>query len=175
MIKHRKISWICALVILAGTFHTDLSSARSFRQSQTIKTPDKITPSSVTSEIKGDTLDKSITLNRQIVLDAYKHIFNAWGKPEMNKMISDNFSDKKELMNAIADGVPFDAKLRFISMDSMRVLSQKKVANSKDEVASIVTAEITTEVTYQDVSLGFQTIRGTGEYTIELVTEGHNL
>jgi hypothetical protein len=90
-------------------------------------------------------------------------------------MISENFSDKKELMNAIADGIPFNANLRFISMDSMRVLTQKHVDGKKGDVSSIVSAEVTTEVTYQDSQLGFQTIRGTGEYTIELITEGHNL
>lgn len=152
-----------------------VAEARDFRKIRPIKTPHTKSAPAVKGDTKGPALYKAVNVDRKIIQQAYQSIFKAWGAPELDKMISENFSDKKELLNAISDGVPLNADLRFISMDSMRVLSQNKVEGSDGSVASIVSAEITTEVTYQNTDLGFQTIRGTGEYTIELVTEGHNL
>lgn len=164
------------LCIVACSFiGVGIAEARDFRKSRTIKTPHTKSTPVIKGDTKGATLNKSVNIDRRLIQQAYQSIFKAWGTPELDKMISDNFSDKKELVNAIADGIPFNANLRFISMDSMRVLTQKQVDGTKGDVSSIVTAEITTEVTYQDSQLGFQTIRGTGEYTIELVTQGHNL
>jgi hypothetical protein len=170
--SENKIILCIAVFALVGV---GIAEARDFRKSRVIKTPHTKSAPVIKGDTKGTALKKAVNVDRKLIQQAYQSIFKAWGTPELDKMISDNFSDKKELMNAIADGIPFNANLRFISMDSMRVLTQKRVDGTKNNVSSIVSAEVTTEVTYQDSKLGFQTIRGTGEYTIELITEGHNL
>jgi len=166
----RTLAILSVCILMVST----ISQARDFRSKRIIKTPFSKSQPAIQGDVKGSKITRAIKIDRQLIQQAYQTLFKAWGTAEMDQMLSDNFTNRQQLLNAVADGVPLDAKLRMISMDSIRVLSQQRL-KGQDAVASIITAEITTQITYQDAQLGYQKIDGTGEYIIELVTQGHNL
>lgn len=151
-----------------------VADAREFRERRTIATPLN------EQQLAGPDEEGSVKLTEAVQLDEAKikaaiiRLMSNWGTPELEKNLSSRFSNRQQLLDAIATDVPFDAKLDVQSVRSIRVLSQKQKTSPEHGrvIVSIVAAEIETDVRYQDPQLGFQKLNGLGEYVFEITTRG---
>lgn len=148
--------------------------AREFRERRTITTPLN------EEKLAGPAEDGSVKLTDAVQLDEAKikaaiiRLMSNWGTPELERNLSSRFSNRQQLLDAIATDVPFDAKLDVQSVRGIRVLSQrsKQDAQHGRVIVSVVAAEVETDVRYQDPQLGFQKLNGLGEYVFEITTRG---
>lgn len=159
--------FIFALTLLGFcTLAVDISDAREFRERRQIKT--KLNTEKFVDQNDGSTkLDTPVKLDDQLIRASIQSVFDNWGTAEIAKYLGDKFPNRSQLLAAFDRHVPYDARLEVRGIRAIRTLDQR----SKDgNLISIVTADVETEVFYQDPSLGAQRLRGTSEYVFEIVT-----
>lgn len=156
------------LAILVLMFATVSSvSAREFREMRQIKTP--LNLEQIQKGEEGTTpVTQPVKIDDALIRAAIESLFNSWGTNDVERYIADKFPNRNQLLTAFGTHVPMDARLEIRGIRAVRVLSQR---NKDDNLVSIVSAEVETDVRYQDPTLGLQRLRGTGEYVFELVTK----
>lgn len=155
------------LIALVLTFATT-ADAREFREKRQIKTPLNIEQFQKSDE--GATpVQQPVKLDDALIRSAIESLFNSWGTSDVDRYLSDKFPNRNQLLNAFNSHVPVDARIEIRGIRAIRVLAQHNNADSN--LVSIVSAEVETDVRYQDPTLGLQRLRGTGEYVFELVTK----
>lgn len=164
------------LLIGAATLVLTFTSAdaREFRERRAIATPLNEQQLAGPDEAGSVKLTEAVKLDEAKIKAAIIRLMSNWGTPELERNLSSRFSNRQQLLDAIATDVPFDAKLDVQSVRAIRVLSQraKDDAQHGRVIISIVAAEVETDVRYQDPQAGFQKLNGLGEYVFEITTRG---
>ncbi len=143
------------------------ADAREFREMRQIKTP-LSTEQFQKGEEGSAPVTQPVKIDDALIRSAIESLFNSWGTSDVERYLADKFPNRNQLLNAFSTHVPMDARLEIRGIRAVRVLSQH---TREDHLVSIVSAEVETDVRYQDPTLGLQRLRGTGEYVFELVTK----
>ncbi len=143
------------------------ADAREFREMRQLKTPMNV--DALQKGEEGTTpVTQPVKIDDALIRSAIESLFNSWGTSDVERYLADKFPNRNQLLTAFGTHVPMDARLEIRGIRAVRVLSQH---NKDDNLVSIVSAEVETDVRYQDPTLGLQRLRGTGEYVFELVTK----
>ena len=154
-----------ALALALITFTS--ADAREFREMRQIKTPMNV--EELQKGAEGTTpVTQPVKIDDALIRAAIESLFNRWATSDVERYVADKFPNRGQLLNAFSTHVPMDARLEIRGIRAVRVLSQH---SKEDNLVSIVSAEVETDVRYQDPTLGLQRLRGTGEYVFELVTK----
>lgn len=159
---------LAGLLLLAGPVE-----AREFREKRAIKTPfenDAILKSDDTSG--GPVGAPTVSLDQEFIRRAIEKLMANWGTGDIENYLGDRFPNRNQLVSALSDHVPFDARLEVKSIRAIKVIGQKtrQGDDGKPLLVSVVSAEVETDVHYQDARIGNTRLRGTGEYLFELTT-----
>lgn len=101
-----------------------------------------------------------------IVRAAVERLVKSWNTPDLGPLLSERFPDKARLLDALASGVPRDARLGLLAIQGMQVLDQRFAPSANGielEVTSRVSVTFRTQVEFNDPSSGFQRREGVNE------------
>ena len=108
-------------------------------------------------------------IDRQVVEKTMQQIAESWNTPEMAKKLAAGFYDKDRLMDSMNANAPVDARLRFLSVGSYRVLRQEiKPEADGDRLISRVSVIAKSQIEYNDPVNGFQRRQGEQEYIVKI-------
>lgn len=162
----KKSTLLLTALLLALTSFASVD-AREFREMRQIKTP--LNTQELQKGEEGSTpVAQPVKVDEALIRSAIESLFSSWGTSDVERYLSEKFPNRNQLLNAFGTHVPMDARLEIRGIRAVRVLSQH---TREDNLVSIVSAEVETDVRYQDPTLGLQRLRGTGEYVFELVTK----
>lgn len=161
------------ILLMTLSLTVAVAHAREFRASRFIATPAKPISYEPPADDGTIVVKQPVTLDPHLIRKAFQVLFDAWSTPELAEMLDDGFTNRQQILNLIAQDIPFNARINILGVSSVRVLHQRMRKNEtgSDTLYSVVAAEVTTQVIYQDPQLGYQQIEGTGEYVIEVSTE----
>lgn len=142
------------------------AGSQEFRRIQPIASPS----ATDTPIVEGATKVKEIrAIDRQVVENTMQKIAESWNTPEMSKKLASSFYDKDRLMDSMNANAPVDARLRFLSVGSYRVLRQEiKPETDGDRLISRVSVIAKSQIEYNDPVNGFQRRQGEQEYIIKI-------
>lgn len=147
--------------------------ARQFRSIAPITSPAEV-QKMMADDGRGQVLlpSEQVVIDQSLLKAQVLELMKAWTQNRLDDFVGVRFPDRSRLLDAVATDVPFGAKIDVISMDGVRILQQRikddpEVPQAK-QVSSIVVANITTEVSYDNPTLGHRQLRGTAEYTFDL-------
>ncbi|MBL1142495.1 MAG: hypothetical protein HND53_10730 [Proteobacteria bacterium] len=166
-IKQFKITQVVLLVLLVMGFVSSLN-ARQFRLINPIATPEE-TSSNLPTGAKP--VENVQPVPRQEIVSQIEQILKNWNTSEMSAAISESFYDKSRLMDVMARGVPRDAKLRVQAVQGVQTLQQYWVpaeGKTGDDLISIVSATVKTQLEFNSPTAGFIRRQGTNEFLLEV-------
>jgi len=139
--------------------------AREFRNFVPILTPKKVP--------KGFQLASTPVENVSLMKKSVKEIFKSWKQGNFEKYLSEDFYDKRKLLDAMSYKVPPSAKIRVLSIKNMQTLQQfqKYRKDGSIEVYSTVSVTADTQIEFDDVHKGFRRLEGENEYIIQIKGE----
>lgn len=157
--------WFLCLTIflVAGVLN---ASAQECRRIQPIATPaEKDTP--IVEGAKK--VNEVRAIDRQVVEKTMRQIAESWNTPEMAKKLASGFYDRDRLTDSMNANAPVDARLRFLSIGSYRILRQEiKAEADGDRLISRVSVIAKSQIEYNDPVNGFQKRQGEQEYIIKI-------
>lgn len=110
-------------------------------------------------------------VNQDIVRDALEDMADAYGKPELEEFLAEEFFDKQRLMDAIDENVPQDVNLRMLSIRGVQTLDQYTVpqpSGNGNIRVSTVTATAAMNLEFNSPVNGFQRIPSTVEFFLRV-------
>ncbi len=151
------------MVVALMSLMTATVDAREFRRTAPIITPTSAPPGL-------NPVDKIQPVDRRVIEDAIQKLMDAWNTGGLENLLSDNFFDKARLLDAIAEDVPRDARIRILAVEGVQTLQQFVGPEDGDGflLISVVTAIVRTQVEFDDPVLGFRRLEGRGEYVFEI-------
>jgi len=111
---------------------------------------------------------------RRAIEKAVRDFFNAWNAGSVTTLLAPEFVDASRLLDAIADTVPRDAKIRVQSIRSTTTLPGDLIeelpdGNGFDRIVT-VSATVDTVIEFTD-DTGFQRINGVSDYLFKVREE----
>ena len=157
------IARFVALVALAASCSGAL--AQEFRAINPIRTPGAKAPAGAVR------VAPPAAVRRESVEDAVGRVASAWNTPDLAGHLGGGFPDRTRLLDAIASGVPRDARIRVLGIQGFRVLDQFDLAPTAQVPMTVrvsqVSVTVRTQVEFTDAA-GFQALDGTNELVIDL-------
>ncbi|MEQ8288889.1 MAG: hypothetical protein RIB78_04100 [Gammaproteobacteria bacterium] len=170
--KRRSLAYaMTSLVLVVMLFMIALQplQARQFRMINSIATPTSSEPLP-----EGAVAIKQFKqLPRDMVEPLVLEVMEKWNSPGMSETLSDQFYDKSRLLDVMDTGVPRDAKLRVQSIQGIQTLNQYITTNEssgRQEMISIVSATVRTQLEYNNASGGFEAETGTNELILKVTS-----
>lgn len=168
------------LFLLLSLILLDLPlQARQFRSIAPITSPAEV-QNMLGDDTRGQVLPpaEQVVIDQELLKAQVRALMQAWAQNRLDDYVGTRFPDRSRLLDAVATDVPYGARVDVISMDGVRILQQR----IKDDpevplaklVSTIVVANITTEVSYDNATLGHRQLRGTAEYTFDLTLRAHD-
>jgi hypothetical protein len=111
-------------------------------------------------------------VDERVVRRALERLVEAWNTPALRGQLGPRFYDANRLADSLA-GLPRDARLRLLAVESVRVVRQETREGSPGTAprrASLLSVVARTQVEFEDAQSGFSRIEGTNEYVFA-VTE----
>jgi hypothetical protein len=105
---------------------------------------------------------------REKVEAAIRRIAAAWSERKLDRVLSQQFSDRQRLIDALETKVPRDARLRVVGIQGWQVLDQHRRG---PRITSKLSVTVSTQVEFSDSS-GYQVRPGTNVYIISIVDGG---
>lgn len=147
--------------------------AREFREKRAIKTPfENDSVLQADDKSGGPVGAPTVSLDQEFIRKAIEKLMANWGTGDIENYLGERFPNRSELVSALNNHVPFDARLEVKSIRAIKVIGQKTKQgdDGRPLLISVVSAEVETDVHYQDARIGNTRLRGTGEYLFELTT-----
>ena len=143
---------LCAHTALGAQFRSLNTIARPGRAPEAFRPTEHIQP-----------------VARTVVEDAVRDLFASWNNADLARHVDDRFFDKRRLLDAIAENVPRDARVRILSIRAIQTLNQfsKHESATSTLVLSTVSAITRTQVEFNEPVNGFQRRDGTVEYIVD--------
>ena len=166
--KHIILMLVAALMLVASP-----ADAREFREKSAIKTPLENDAALQADDKSGGPVGApTVSLDQEFIRRSIEKLMASWGTGDIENYLGDRFPNRSELVNALNDHVPFDARLEVKSIRAIKVIGQKtrQGDDGRPLLVSVVSAEVETDVHYQDARIGNTRLRGTGEYLFELTS-----
>jgi len=165
MLKYPLKKWLILLVGLAAVARGD----GQMRRFQPIRTPGKIA-SALPKGAKSVENIRPVSMKK--ARKAMEKLVGTWGTPAGRKVLAESFYDKSRYGDAMSDPgkVPRDARLRLLSIRSVRTLKQAEqpLSGGLSAKISIVEVRATTQIEFNDPQHGFVRLEGTNDYTLEV-------
>ncbi len=162
-----KISFI-ALVLFSGMF-LNYVDARQFR----LLSPIASTAETESLPNGAKPVKQLQQLSRSDVEPLVREVVEQWNTSDMSNTLSDQFYDKSRLLDVMDTGVPRDATLRVQSIQGIQTLNQyimPNVAEGRDEMISIVSATVRTQLEFNNASGSFVNRTGTNELILKITS-----
>jgi len=161
---------IIALVSALASHTGSVPWAGSMRQFQPIKTPE----GPVAAVPEGfETIADIRPVDREIVRKFMEDLANNWNTPQMLQMLSEDFYDKSLFHDSMmtVTKVPFDAKLKILSIRSIRTLQQMVGEDPQYGRVCVSIVEVTalTQILLNDPEAGFVKLEGVNDYLLRVV------
>jgi hypothetical protein len=146
------------------------SNARQFRLISPIASPEE---ANIQLPTNAKPVEDVQPLSRRDVEPLIKDVIAKWNTPEMSSTLSDQFYDKSRLMDVMDTGVPRDATVRIQGIRGIQTLQQYIVPNpdrGRDEMVSIVSATVQTQIEFNTRTGGFTTLPGANELILKITS-----
>jgi hypothetical protein len=115
-------------------------------------------------------VEQLVPLRRSEIESRLEKIIEQWNNPGMAATLAEEFYDRTRLLDAVNTDIPRDAKLRILSIQSVRTLRQYQVPamNGEAEInVSIVSATARTQLEFNSPT-GFVRLPGTNEFILRI-------
>lgn len=160
----------CVMALLmALPLWSGVADARGFRGFTPIASPDDA--NAVSAEGVRAVPANTQPVSREAGAKAVSQLVDAWNQGNLSEVLSENFYDKSQLLDAIATDVPKDASLRLVSVRSVQTLSQRVEDDPQfgQVLVSQISATARTQVEFNDPDTGSLVNRpGENEFILEV-------
>lgn len=164
--KHIRLTVILSL--LAGCLFGTTINAHQFRSLNPIATPSDHKQESDGHNLSVEEIEP---VDREVVENSVRDLISKWNTAEMSSTIADSFFDKSRLMDNMDSIVPREAKLRVQSIQGIQTVQQfiEPAQNSeRNNLVSIVSVTVRTQLEFNDPTLGFVRRNGTNEFILKV-------
>lgn len=115
------------------------------------------------------TKTKITQLALEKVRKAIPALANAWNGSSLESWLSDKFYDKTRFLDSMQLTKHTDAKLRILSVDSIRSIGTNiRKGSNKLIFETMIAANVRTQVEYNDAAAGFQRREGVSEFVFKV-------
>lgn len=160
---------------MLGVLSVDHVDAREFRKGNRIAVPDTTTD-------KNPRFQSTTKPTQQIIVEpvddeairiAIMQLGQDWNNGQLDKWLDPTFYDRERLLDTISQDVPRDAKLRILSVSSIRTIEQNTVPRGDNKLlrSSTVSAIIDHQIEFNDPSAGYQRLTGRSEFLFKVTAE----
>ena len=159
------LTFTCLSVLMVSTLPMN-AQARQFRQVVPIATPKK----NVASLPEGaQAVEKAVELGRDVVTAAVNDVISKWNTADMQSTLGEQFFDRARLGDAMDTLVPRDAILSVQSVQGIQTLQQYLMpADEGEDLVSIVSATVRTQLEFNNPSTGFVRLPGVNEFVLQV-------
>ena len=168
MTRNSKVTSLLIILFLVSTFVLK-ADARQFRQINPIASP--INARSVLPD-GAKAVKVSQAVDREQIAGAVNQLLSKWNNGELESTLSEEFFDKSRLIDAVDTVVPRDATLRVQSIQGVQTLQQYLVpseeAEGREDLVSIVSATVRTQLEFNDPAEGYVRRQGVNEFILKV-------
>ena len=161
---------IIALVFVLTSHTGSVPWAGSMRQFQPIKTPEG---TAVGVPDGFETVAEIRPVDMETVRKFMQDLADSWNTPQLLQMLSEDFYDKSVFHDSMmtVTKVPFDAKLKILSIRSIRTLQQMVGEDPQYGRVCVSIVEVTalTQILLNDPEAGFVKLEGVNDYLLKVV------
>ena len=163
-----------AVLIAAGALLTAAppwpgAGAQGFREIRRIPAPQQ--PSAAPPAPEGARLlAEPVAIDPKVIEAAARKVVASWNQGDLGQYLADDFQNRERLLDAIAGDVPRDAVIRVLAIRNVKTFDQyARRSADGNEIVTHASAQIDTQVEYEDPKAGLRRLRGSGEYMFELI------
>lgn len=144
------------------------AGAQGFREIRRIPAPQR--PSAAPPAPEGaKLLTEPVAIDPKVIEAAARKVLAAWNQGDLEQFLADDFQNRERLLDAISADVPRDAVIRILAIRNVKTFDQYlRRGDDGTEIVTHASAQIDTQIEYEDPKGGLRRLRGSGDYLFEL-------